>query len=838
MKISQTYIQYGVPSDWAEHYGKIGLALSTFRATSNKNLADKYHISADQIDFVKGCITRIPIEEGTVQQLLENSNFVCCLCKGTKSSAYIIHHIIEYSKTQDNRYANLAVLCPNDHDLAHREGLSLTHKIYGEQIKAAKKSWEKMVKEARKKAATPKTAALHAKNWKHFHPYKELRSYTEGDKEYFFGREEECQALLEKINRYTIIGLFGESGTGKTSLINAGLLPKLKSDGFISVSVRSIDEPIKRIRDESLKQMRQKINGPELDELLSTDSFAHFIIQLKKIIEHHDCKIIIIIDQFEELFTRASQTEQKNLARGIIESISAPALTGKLFFLLSLREDYLGELWDWSHVNQLEDAWIHQYRISRFTDAKARDVITGPLIQMGIRFDENFIGHILLALRQTGDGSIYPPYLQILCSVLLDKYRKLNTDPKPLILYNDKLMEEESSVESVIADYLSESMMDGLTDMEQTAAKQVLDVLTGPKGLRAFLSLAEISKYISYPENDTQHVIEHLIKRKIVHALVEQDTIVGYELVHDFLSRKFFDQLTNDEKKSKTIRDIFRRGFREWKQHEVLASKDRLDMLLPAAQSNALNPDVDEWLFLIKSSFSVYWHFQNSWPALVENSLLISICMDLLKDQDDRIAEGAVYTLGKMKSTQFTRIFREMLTDTGTHDPVKDAILHQFGYYIQDVSMLDTLKNIIQHERNGKLRKVAVQSLGQTVANAAKDDIAILETEITILYDALNDSMTTVRKQAADIFTYYIVREQSVTPLITRLEIETSIGSRKALVTALGALLRRKFSVGVVLPVLEGIAANDQEDYRVKQEAGDQIKDYRQLLKRETPGID
>lgn len=145
MSKSDTYIQYGVPSNWADNFELIGISATTFRNTPKKDLIDRYNIASDQIDFVKNCLTRQPIDGDTLQTLLEANRFVCCLCKGQKSDAYIIHHIEPYATTQDNEYHNLAVLCPNDHDLVHREGQSLTNKITKEQLLKAKDNWEKEV---------------------------------------------------------------------------------------------------------------------------------------------------------------------------------------------------------------------------------------------------------------------------------------------------------------------------------------------------------------------------------------------------------------------------------------------------------------------------------------------------------------------------------------------------------------------------------------------------------------------------------------------------------------------------------------------------------------------
>jgi transcriptional regulator with PAS, ATPase and Fis domain len=250
MPLKQTYIQYGVPSDWAKEYETKGLSAATFKQTTNKNLIEKYRIPLQQVKFVKTCLYREPINEVIVQQLLENNNFLCCLCKGTKSDAYIIHHLVEYSKSQDNSYSNLALLCPNDHDLAHRGGNAITNKITVAQIRLAKKNWESQIKKENKIKALKRATNRKKLDWKRENIFKELQAYTENDKDYFFGRSQEIKELLAKIFKYNIVGLFGESGTGKTSLLNAGLIPVVKDEDFIVISIRCLDEPIKRFREE------------------------------------------------------------------------------------------------------------------------------------------------------------------------------------------------------------------------------------------------------------------------------------------------------------------------------------------------------------------------------------------------------------------------------------------------------------------------------------------------------------------------------------------------------------------------------------------------------------
>lgn len=140
-----TLIKYGVDKELASIAQKKSLTATAIRATSKKNLIEKYNLEEAQAARLKSAVKRAPIDDEVVERLLYNTSYTCCLCKGMKSDAYVIHHIEHYNVSQDNSYDNLAVLCPNDHELAHREGEALANKITPSQVKKGKRKWEASV---------------------------------------------------------------------------------------------------------------------------------------------------------------------------------------------------------------------------------------------------------------------------------------------------------------------------------------------------------------------------------------------------------------------------------------------------------------------------------------------------------------------------------------------------------------------------------------------------------------------------------------------------------------------------------------------------------------------
>jgi len=69
-------------------------------------------------------------------------------------------------------------------------------------------------------------------------PWLGLRSFSEQTQQYFFGRDAELQELLERVVHKPLTILFGQSGLGKTSLIQAGLLPNLSEARLVPVRIR------------------------------------------------------------------------------------------------------------------------------------------------------------------------------------------------------------------------------------------------------------------------------------------------------------------------------------------------------------------------------------------------------------------------------------------------------------------------------------------------------------------------------------------------------------------------------------------------------------------------
>jgi hypothetical protein len=277
---------------------------------------------------------------------------------------------------------------------------------------------------------------LPRRNWKKSNPYRLLEPFEERDCDYFFGRDHDVVALSELVHRHQMVILFGESGVGKTSLLNAGLSPLLEKEGWIIVSTRCLDNPVQNIRNQVLRNIRNAgVEKAKLEMLQHEKGFDSFLFQLANLANVQELKLLIVLDQMEELFTLCGDRTRKDFEKGLTSLLTLHVAKGKLTILFSLRSDYLGNLRSWARQNHALDSvfsWDGLHWIGRFSRESAIQAIVNPARKVGATYEKALIERLISDLLQLGNGLVYQPYLQIVCFTLFDQARKKNTGHKEL----------------------------------------------------------------------------------------------------------------------------------------------------------------------------------------------------------------------------------------------------------------------------------------------------------------------------------------------------------------------------------------------------------------------
>ncbi|HEX3847722.1 MAG TPA: hypothetical protein VHV81_10100 [Steroidobacteraceae bacterium] len=208
-------------------------------------------------------------------------------------------------------------------------------------------------------------------------PWLGLASFTEDTRRYFYGRDEEVGELARRVQRKLLTVLFGQSGLGKTSILRAGLVPRLRGQGYCPVYVR-IDygrdspEPAEQIKEAIARSGRASGQWTQVGVAVQGESLWEFLHHRDDVLRDESGRTLtplLIFDQFEEIFTLAQSDDfgRTRAARFIdelsdlVENRPPKALEAKLDadeagaekfdfarsdyrVLIALREDYLAPL--------------------------------------------------------------------------------------------------------------------------------------------------------------------------------------------------------------------------------------------------------------------------------------------------------------------------------------------------------------------------------------------------------------------------------------------------------------------------------------------------------------
>ena len=175
-------------------------------------------------------------------------------------------------------------------------------------------------------------------------PYKGLRPYEEDDRHRFFGRETEREILIDKIFSDKLTLLFAATGVGKSSLLQASVLPELKRHdrcGLDVVCFREwVSDPFTALKDEVLTTLREigKVSdGYSVGENFSLKNFFQICTTFSSE------PLVVILDQFEEFFQYQQYTENfKKFVKGLSQCINDRHTAAA--FVISMREDFALEL--------------------------------------------------------------------------------------------------------------------------------------------------------------------------------------------------------------------------------------------------------------------------------------------------------------------------------------------------------------------------------------------------------------------------------------------------------------------------------------------------------------
>ncbi|MFN8494095.1 MAG: SIR2 family protein [Caldilineaceae bacterium] len=478
-------------------------------------------------------------------------------------------------------------------------------------------------------------------------PYKGLDFYSEQDADAFFGRGQEIEKLAGLIHAHRLVLLYGASGMGKTSLLQAGVIPRLKQHepGYAVIIVRAVEDIRTSLRNMLARQLTE-IALPETDTLVQL--FAR-VIQVWG-------PTVLIVDQFEEFFIYGDSSTRAQVIDALAQLYAAQDLPVKIVFCL--REDYLARMGELEQ--RIPSLFHNRFQLLPFTPEQARQVIINSASAAGKRYEPMLVN---LLLDDLTDEVIMPPQVQIVCRALYDQ---LPSGEQQITV---AMYEKLGSAVGILKTYLSGelSRMDG---PERTLARSILKELIDSKHNRIARTETDLIEALGAPREQLKVVLEKLVRAHLLRLLdLEQRDATGYELAHEYLIDEIVQWFDPRESERKRVYELLHQDRERWQQFGTPIPSATLDMLKTHWGEMLLQPD-DQKLVL-QSAIVLDWHTEEWVKQLWTISGSLELLTELLHSPDQVCRATA------------TKAWRVIPTETQADTELAQLALHDSNHKVR-----------------------------------------------------------------------------------------------------------------------------------------------------------
>jgi WD40 repeat protein/energy-coupling factor transporter ATP-binding protein EcfA2 len=401
-------------------------------------------------------------------------------------------------------------------------------------------------------------------------PYRGLSAFREQDAANFFGREKEIEELLASVKKNNFVSLVAASGCGKTSLINAGLIPRLRQDESLVIVQCSpqhhpfhelvyalIDKLNSNEFDDKTEELNSFVTGIQ-NETLKLSHLVQRVITPKK-------RLLLIIDHFEQLYYLNSDSElQHRFVDSLLDMLSSLSSLYEagdksiipVTLLISIRTDFVKKALDYSPLSFAFDNNPSKILTPITEDEQLRQVIETPAHNLEVKFTLELTNRLLKEIKQ---NKLRLPQVEFALTMLWYQqsdhlltqanYEAMNCINKCLSQYADKIYDSFETVG------------------QQQKVRRLFIQLIIPgiytENASQILTRDQIS------DDDWEQVVKPLVDANLL--VIEDQQSIGQKsirLIHDSLIYhwKILNQWVDEERQFYLWRDNLTQAIESWKQ--------------------------------------------------------------------------------------------------------------------------------------------------------------------------------------------------------------------------------------------------------------------------------
>ncbi|MEO8694621.1 MAG: BTAD domain-containing putative transcriptional regulator [Acidimicrobiales bacterium] len=325
--------------------------------------------------------------------------------------------------------------------------LMLAWRVAAEHLRSASTGDPLAAKNGPRVAATMLEFATAGAN-----PYKGLRAFGEADAREYFGRSSLIEGLCRLVNTSRVVAVVGPSGSGKSSLLHAGLLPRLREQRARVVTMMPTDRPSAQLRTALLAVATRPLSR-DIDDAVT------------EVAREAESELVVLIDQFEELWTLATDVDERDRFVELLSSVAGdPSCNVRMVF--AIRADFLDR--------PLADPLLGPrlttsvFTVAPMTAAELSEAVRAPANAVGVSFEPGLDAEIV---ADVASQSASLPLLQF---ALAELYERRSATLIPTVAYR-----EMGGVAGAIA-ARAEAVFAGLDAHGQREARRLFSRLVTP----------------------------------------------------------------------------------------------------------------------------------------------------------------------------------------------------------------------------------------------------------------------------------------------------------------------------------------------------------------------
>lgn len=353
-------------------------------------------------------------------------------------------------------------------------------------------------------------------------------AFQEEYRDYFFGRERLIERLVTGVQQQPLVAVIGASGSGKSSLVFAGLIPRLRDEGgWLIESFRPQHQPLFGLAAVLVRWLK-----PELDEIQQLGRAADLLADLNQQLtvpqvlgtilhRYRDKRLLLVVDQFEELYTLCEDTgKQQQFVDELLAAVeSAPR---QLRVVLTLRADFFSYVLNYPPFGEALQAYPPQL-LRGMNSQEMQAAIVCPAQKVGVELEDGLTERILKDVQQE------PGNLPLLEFALTQLWQKQQQGRLTHQAYG-----EIGGVAKALANH-AERVYAGLCLEEQEQVERIMVQLVRPgegtEDTRRLATREEVGNW---------QVVKQLADaRLVVTGWDEQRKVETVEVVHEALIREW-----------------------------------------------------------------------------------------------------------------------------------------------------------------------------------------------------------------------------------------------------------------------------------------------------------